>query len=229
MHISPDSMVFWTVGGFAINATVLFTWGIMALLAGTAIIISRRLVSNLCPSKWQSFFEVLTLSVRDQLDDIGISHPEEYTGFLGTLFSFLVIANVLSVIPGYITPTSSLSTTAALAIAVFFSVIIFGIKKQGWKNYFATYMQPAPILLPFNVIGEISRTIALAVRLFGNMMSGEMVVSILVALTPFFFPAVMGALGLLIGMIQAYIFTILASVYIAAATRVHTETGGQRG
>jgi F-type H+-transporting ATPase subunit a len=229
MHISPDSTIFWTIGWFNINATILFTWCIIVLLAGVAWSASRRLVSGFHASRWQSFLEVLTLAVRTQIEDIGVAHPETYISFIGTLFVFLVTANILSVIPGFITPTSSLSTTAALAIAVFFSVIFFGIKEQGWKNYFQTYLEPAPILLPFNVIGELSRTIALAVRLFGNMMSGEMIVSIFLALTPFFFPALMSALGLLIGMIQAYIFTVLATVYIAAATHVHRESGVQHG
>ena len=228
MHISPDATILWTIGGFAINATILWTWGIMALLGIVAGTISRRLATGLYASPWQSFLEEVTLAIRNQLEDIGMAHPERYVGFLGTLFVFLVTANLLSIIPWYSVPTSSLSTTAALAIAVFFAVIVFGVREHGWKNYLATYLEPAPILLPFNVIGEFSRTIALAVRLFGNMMSGEMVVSILVALTPFFFPAVMSALGLLIGMIQAYIFTVLAAVYIAAATQVHTE-GGQHG
>jgi F-type H+-transporting ATPase subunit a len=229
MHISPDSVVFWKIGWFNINATIVFTWCIIVLLAGAAWAISRHLVSGFHTSKWQSFLEVLTLAVRAQIEEIGVAHPDTYIGFLGTLFTFLVTANILSVIPGFTTPTSSLSTTAALASTVFFSVIFFGIREQGWKNYFRTYLEPAPILLPFNVIGELSRTIALAVRLFGNMMSGEMIVSILVVLTPFFFPAVMSALGLLIGMIQAYIFTVLAAVYIAAATHIHKESGVQHG
>ena len=223
MHISPDSTVFWTIGGFSINATIVFTWGIILFLSFVAMTVSRRLSSVLYPSRWQSFLEELTLLVRDQLEETGLAQPEKYLGFLGTVFVFLVTANIFSVVPGYSLPTSSLSTTAALAIVVFFSVIYFGVREQGWKKYLATYLEPAAILLPFNIIGEISRTIALAVRLFGNMMSGEMIVSILVSLTPFFFPAVMVALGLLIGMIQAYIFTVLAAVYIAAAIHVHNE------
>ena len=229
MHISPDSTVFCSIGGFHINATIAFTWALMLFLAFVAVTVSRRLASVLYPSRWQSFLEELTLLVRDQLEETGLTHPEKYIGFLGTLFVFLVTANIFSIVPGYSLPTSSLSTTTALAIAVFFSVIYFGIREQGWKKYLATYLEPAAILLPFNIIGEISRTIALAVRLFGNMMSGEMIVSILLALTPFFFPAVMVALGLLIGMIQAYIFTVLAAVYIAAAIHVHNEPGEQHG
>jgi len=112
-----------------------------------------------------------------------------------------------------------LSTTAALALSVFVAVPFFGIAEQGFGGYFKTYVQPTVVMLPFNLISELSRTLALAVRLFGNMMSGAMIVAILLTITPFIFPIVMTVLGLLTGMVQAYIFSILAAVYIAAATR----------
>ena len=152
MHISPDSTVFCSIGGFHINATIAFTWALMLFLAFVAVTVSRRLASVLYPSRWQSFLEELTLLVRDQLEETGLTHPEKYIGFLGTLFVFLVTANIFSIVPGYSLPTSSLSTTTALAIAVFFSVIYFGIREQGWKKYLATYLEPAAILLPFNII-----------------------------------------------------------------------------
>ena len=121
-------------------------------------------------------------------------------------------------------PTSSLTTTAALAIAVFFAVPIYGITKQGVVEYLKEYFRPTFIFFPFHVMGEISRTLALAVRLFGNLMSHEKVIAILLAVTPLFFPVVMQILGLLIGLIQAYIFAILTMVYIASATQSHEET-----
>jgi F-type H+-transporting ATPase subunit a len=124
------------------------------------------------------------------------------------------------VIPGFDPPTASLSTTTALALCVFVAVPFFGIEEQGLLDYLKSYMKPTPIMLPFNVISELSRTLALAVRLFGNMMSGAMIIAILLTITPFIFPIFMTVLGLLTGMVQAYIFSILASVYIAAATRV---------
>ena len=148
-------------------------------------------------------------------------HPKKYLGFLGTLFLFVAAASLCTVIPGYEPPTGSLSTTAALALCVMVAVPLFGISEQGVGNYLKSYVQPTFIMLPFNVISEISRTLALAVRLFGNMMSGAMIIGILLTITPFIFPIVMTALGLLTGMVQAYIFFILATVYIAAATRVH--------
>ena len=122
-------------------------------------------------------------------------------------------------VPGYEPPTASLSTTAALALCVLVAVPLFGISGQGLGAYLKSYVRPTPIMLPFNLISEVSRTLALAVRLFGNMMSGAMIIAILLSITPFVFPIVMTVLGLLTGMVQAYIFTILAAVYIAAATR----------
>jgi F-type H+-transporting ATPase subunit a len=135
------------------------------------------------------------------------------------LFLLLATAALCTIIPGYEPPTASLSTTAALALCVLVAVPLFGILDQGLGSYLSSYLQPTVIMLPFNIISEFSRTLALAVRLFGNMMSGSMIVAILLTLTPFFFPLVMTLLGLLTGMVQAYIFSILAAVYIAAATR----------
>ena len=146
--------------------------------------------------------------------------PQKYLGFLGTLFLFVAAASLCTVIPGYEPPTGSLSTTAALALCVFVAVPFFGIEEQGVGGYLKSYAKPTFIMLPFNIISELSRTLALAVRLFGNMMSGAMIIAILLTITPFIFPIVMTLLGLLTGMVQAYIFSILAAVYIAAATRV---------
>jgi F-type H+-transporting ATPase subunit a len=132
---------------------------------------------------------------------------------------------LLEVVPGYRAPTGSINTTAALALVVFFAVPIFGIAEQGLVGYLKQYAQPTPLMLPFTIIGELSRTLALAVRLFGNVMSGSLVVAVLVAIIPIFVPIVMEALGLLIGQVQAYIFAVLATVYIGAATRKDGETG----
>ena len=130
------------------------------------------------------------------------------------------MANLCTIIPGYEPPTGSLSTTVALALSVFVAVPFFGIEEQGLGSYLKSYMEPTVLMLPFNIISELSRTLALAVRLFGNMMSGVMIIGILLTITPFIFPVLMTALGLLTGMVQAYIFSILATVYIAAATRI---------
>ncbi len=145
------------------------------------------------------------------------------SGFLGTLFLFIAVANLCTIIPGYEPPTGSLSTTTALAISVFVAVLLFGIEDQGLAGYLKSYLKPTFIMLPFNIISELSRTLALAIRLFGNIMSGTMIVAILLTITPFIFPDFMNLLGLLTGMVQAYIFSILATVYIAAATRTREE------
>ena len=145
--------------------------------------------------------------------------PGRRRGLVRSLFLFVALASLCTVVPGYEPPTGSLSTTVALALCVFVAVPLFGIEERGLGGYLKSYVEPTVIMLPFNVISEISRTLALAVRLFGNMMSGAMIIGILLTITPFVFPIVMTALGLLTGMVQAYIFSILAAVYIAAATR----------
>lgn len=220
MRLSPDQMIFWQHGLFKLNATIVFTWGLMLLLVIGSMLITRRLSKGLKRSRWQNLLEIIVTTLQKQIEDVGLRHPEHYIGFLGTLFLFVASAALGTIIPGYEPPTGSLSTTAALALCVFVAVPLFGIEDQGLWAYLKSYMEPTVIMLPFNLISEISRTLALAVRLFGNMMSGAMIIGILLAITPLLFPIVMTLLGLLTGMVQAYIFFILAAVYIAAATRV---------
>jgi F-type H+-transporting ATPase subunit a len=220
MRLSPDQWIFWQHGFLKLNATVVFTWLLMlALVIGSALV-TRKLSTGLQRSGWQNLLEIVVTAIEKQIQDVGLTPPQKYIGFLGTLFLFVGAASLCTVIPGYETPTGSLSTTAALALCVFVAVPLFGIEEQGVGDYLKSYTKPTFIMLPFNIIGEMSRTLALAVRLFGNMMSGAMIVGILLTITPFIFPILMTALGLLTGMVQAYIFSILAAVYIAAATRV---------
>ena len=220
MHLSPDQIVFWQHGFFKLNATIVFTWALMLVLAGSSRLITRNLSIGLERSRWQNLLEIVVTGIRKQIEEVGLSQPEKYLGFLGTLFLFVALASLCTVIPGYQPPTASLSTTAALALCVFVAVTFFGIEEQGLGSYLRSYAKPTVIMLPFSIISELSRTLALAIRLFGNMMSGAMIVGILLTITPFIFPIVMTVLGLLTGMVQAYIFSILATVYIAAATRV---------
>jgi F-type H+-transporting ATPase subunit a len=219
MHLSPDQIIFWQLGFFKLNATIVFTWGLMLLLAVGSKLITRNLSTELQRSRWQNLLEIIVTAIEKQIEEVGLSEPRTYLGFLGTLFLFIAMASLCTVIPGYEPPIGSLSTTVALALCVFVAVPFFGILNQGLGAYLKSYVQPTVIMLPFNIISEISRTLALAVRLFGNMMSGAMIVGILLSITPFIFPIVMTMLGLLTGMVQAYIFSILAAVYIAAATR----------
>jgi F-type H+-transporting ATPase subunit a len=219
MRLSPDQMIFWQYGFFKLNATIVFTWGLMLVLAVGAKLITRKLSKDLTRSRWQNLLELVVTSIETQIEEVGLSQPEKYLSFLGTLFLFVAAASLCIVIPGYEPPTASLSTTVALALCVFVAVPLFGIEEQGVGGYLKSYVEPTFIMLPFNIISEISRTLALAVRLFGNMMSGAMIIGILLTITPFIFPIVMTTLGLLTGMVQAYIFSILAAVYIAAATQ----------
>jgi F-type H+-transporting ATPase subunit a len=212
-------MIFWQRGALKLNGTIAFTWGLMLVLALGSKLITRKLSTDQNRSRWQNFLEILVTGIEKQIEEVGLPHPEKYLGFLGTLFLFLATASLCTMIPGYEPPTGSLSTTVALALCVFVAVPLFGIADQGVRGYLKSYVEPTVIMLPFNIISEISRTLALAVRLFGNMMSGAMIIAILLTITPFVFPIVMTLLGLLTGMVQAYIFSILAAVYIAAATR----------
>ncbi len=221
MHLSPDQIVFWQHGFLKLNATIVFTWCLMLVLAGGSGLITRRLSTGLDRSHWQNLLEIIVTAIVKQIEEVGLKQPRKYLGFLGTLFLFVGAASLCTIIPGYEPPTASLSTTAALALCVFVAVPFFGIEEQGVRNYLKSYAKPTFIMLPFNIISELSRTLALAVRLFGNMMSGAMIIGILLTITPFVFPIIMTVLGLLTGTVQAYIFSILAAVYIAAATRVH--------
>ena len=219
MRLSPDQMILWQRGVLKLNGTIAFTWGLMLVLAVGSKLITRKLSTDQNRSRWQNFLEIIVTGIEKQIEEVGLPHPEKYLGFLGTLFLFLATASVCTILPGYDPPTGSLSTTVALALCVFVAVPLFGISDQGVGGYLKSYIKPTVIMLPFNIISELSRTLALAVRLFGNMMSGAMIIAILLTITPYVFPIVMTALGLLTGMVQAYIFSILAAVYIAAATR----------
>lgn len=228
MRLSPDELVFWQYGFIDLNATIVYTWGLMLVMVIGSKIITSKLSTDLKRSHWQNILEIIVTNILKQIEDVGLEQPRKYLGFLGTLFLFIAVANLCIIIPGYEPPTGSLSTTAALALCVFAAVPIFGIEEQGLGNYLRSYTEPTIIMLPFNIISEISRTMALAIRLFGNIMSGSMIVAILLTITPFIFPDLMIALGLLVGMVQAYIFSILATVYITAATRT-SKSGHKTG
>jgi F-type H+-transporting ATPase subunit a len=224
MKLSPDETIYWQHGPIVLNATIVWTWVIMIALVLTSMLITRKLKTDIHISRWQCMLEIIVTGIIKQIKEIGLQQPEKYIGFLGTLFLFIATSNLAILFPFYEPPTSSLSTTAALALSVFIAVPFFGILEVGLGGYFKSYLKPSFIMLPFNIISELSRTLALAVRLFGNIMSGGVIVSILLSITPFIFPIVMSLLGMLTGIVQAYIFSILATVYIAAAT---TESKNQ--
>ncbi|MEZ6044006.1 MAG: F0F1 ATP synthase subunit A [Planctomycetaceae bacterium] len=217
MTISPDEVI-WQWGPLVLNRTILFTWLVMGLLVLVSWIVTRRLTSSASMTRGQNLLEVLVTGLRNQIREVSQQEPGSYLPFIGTLFLFIVVSNILAMIPGYVAPTSSLSTTAALATCVFVAVPIYGIRNQGVRSYLKQYISPSPLMLPFNIIGELSRTLAMAVRLYGNMMSGTVIVAILIGFVPLFVPVLMQVFGLLTGVIQAYIFAVLAMVYIASAT-----------
>lgn len=222
VQLSPDDLIFWEWGFIKLNATIVFTWLMMGLLCALSTQVVGRIraaSAHQRASRLQSFLEVLVDGIRRQIQEISRQDPTPCVPFVGTLFLFIAAASLLGIVPGFQSPTASLSTTAALATCVLFAVPMFGIASQGPRGYLAQYFQPSVIMLPFNVIGEMSRTLALAVRLYGNMMSGAVIATVLLAFVPLFVPVAMQLLGLLTGVIQAYIFAVLAMVYIASATR----------
>ncbi|MCH9653699.1 MAG: F0F1 ATP synthase subunit A [Planctomycetes bacterium] len=224
MNYLPDEPL-WQWEFIILNRTILFTWLVMGFLVFGSWLITRRLTSSTKMSRGQNLLEVLVLGLQNQIREVSQQDPGSYLPFVGTLFIFIVVSNALSIVPGYQAPTSSLSTTAALAMCVFVAVPIYGIAQRGIASYLRQYISPSPLMLPFNIIGELSRTLALAVRLYGNMMSGSVIGAILLGFVPLFVPILMQAFGLLTGMIQAYIFSVLAMVYIASATQVNHGPG----
>tara|TARA_R110001592_G_scaffold363372_2_gene686231 strand:- start:108076 stop:108813 length:738 start_codon:yes stop_codon:yes gene_type:complete len=224
MQLTPDEVIVFTVGDIAVNATVVNTWIVMALLLGISLVATHNLRADEAPNRWRMALEVIVKTIQGQIEEVTQSSARHVMYFAGTLFLFIALSNLMLVIPGFSPPTSSLSTTAALAISVLVAVPLFGIASGGLVRYLKTYIQPSVIMLPFNIVGEFSRGISLAIRLYGNIMSGAVIAAILLGIAPFFFPVVMDMLGLLTGMIQAYIFAILATVYISTATVQSTRS-----
>jgi F-type H+-transporting ATPase subunit a len=224
MDITPDSHILFDLGFVKLNATLVFGWLVMGICVVGSWLITRRISPDVSISRGQNLLEVLVGAMRSQIREITQQDPDQYLPFVGTLFVYIAVSNVLAIVPFYEPPTGSLSTTGALALCVAVAVPYFGISKQGLRNYLMEYLRPSPLMLPFNIIGELSRTLALMVRLFGNIMSGSMIAMILLLVTPLFVPAVMQVLGLLTGLVQAYIFAVLAIVYIASATRAHSQS-----
>lgn len=223
MQLTPDEIVYWQLGQFQLSATLVYTWVIMALILALSVAVTRRLSPGPSLPRAQNALEVIVGFIRSQVRELAGDEGDRYVPFVGTLFVFIATSNLLGVVPGFHPPTASLSTTVALALAVFVAVPVFGIARQGLLEYLKQYLRPTPLMLPFTLIGELSRTVALAVRLFGNIMSGQLAVAILLSLVPFLFPVALQILGLITGLVQAYIFAVLAMVYIASATRVQHE------
>lgn len=224
LRLTPDEIVFWSHGPVVVNATIVFSWVVMIVLVVLSWLVTRRMDASTDISFGQNLLEVIVQAVRDQIREItGGQNPDQFVPFIGTLFIFIATSNLFTVVPWFEPPTGSLTTTGALALCSFVAVPVFGIQRIGIKRYLRSYIQPTPLMLPFNIISELSRTLALMIRLFGNIMSGSLIAAIIVGIIPLFFPIVMQLLGLLTGMVQAYIFAVLAMVYIASGTRAQQQ------
>jgi F-type H+-transporting ATPase subunit a len=223
VQINPDEIIYWKWGVFSLNETIVTTWIVMALLISLAWASTRQLSTDPPLSRRQALMETVVNYMKSEIAEIAQKAPERYLHFSGTLFLFISVSSLLAIIPGYRSPASSLSTTLALAICVFFAVPIYGIAEQGAADYFKRYIQPSVMMLPFNIIGDFSRTMAMALRLFGNMMSQNLLVAVLFSIVPLFLPAVMDLFGVLIGQVQAYIFAVLATVYIISGSSTNDK------
>jgi F-type H+-transporting ATPase subunit a len=210
-----SSVALFYLGPVPIIAGVVVTWTIMAVLVLGSILVTRRL--SLVPSKLQAAFELVVDTVDGQVRDTMRLEPAPYRAFIGTLFIFIFVANWSSLLPGVEPPTAHIETDAALALLVFGAVIWFGIRAGGVRGYLATFASPNPIMIPLNFIESLTRTFSLLVRLFGNVMSGVFVIGIVLSLAGLLVPIPLMALDLLTGAVQAYIFAILAMVFIAGA------------
>jgi F-type H+-transporting ATPase subunit a len=216
MILSPDQVIFWQYGLMTINATLVFTWVIMALMVIGSWWVTRHLSASAKLKDVQNILEFVVMTISEQIESATGQEASYFLPFIGTLFLFIFVCNIFTIIPFYLPPTGSLSTTSALASCVFIAIPLYGIKSKGWLGYLKNYIEPVPFMLPLNIISELARIAALAIRLFANLLSGGLIIAVLLALMPIFFPVIMQVLGLLTGVIQAYIFAILAMVYIAS-------------
>ena len=214
--ISPlTSTPLFHVGPAPITTAVVVTWTIMAVLTGGSVLLTRHL--SLDPSKPQAVCELMVDTIDSQIRDTMQLEPGPYRAFIGTLFVFIFVANWSSLVPGVQPPTAHLETDAALALLVFGAIIWFGVRAGGVRGYLATFATPSIVMVPLNVIESITRTFSLFVRLFGNVMSGVFVIGIVLSLAGLLVPIPLMALDLLIGAVQAYIFAVLAMVFISSA------------
>ena len=204
-----------SIGPVPISETVAVTWGLMAALALGCFLATRSL--SLSPSRTQTVLELVVGAIEDQIRATIRVAPSPYVPMIGTLFLFILVANWSSLIPGVEPPTAHIETDAALGLLVFMSIIYFGIRARGLRGYLATFAEPSIVMIPLNVVETFTRTFSLIVRLFGNIMSAVFVIGIILSLAGLLVPIPLMALELLTGAVQAYIFAVLATVFIGAA------------
>lgn len=219
-----ENEFYFTLGVVQISSSVMTTWGIMLVLVGVARFATRQL--SLFPTPFQSLVEGTVIMIEETVLAVAPEHGQKILPFIATLWIFLGVANLVSLIPELHSPTRDLSVTSALAVTVFLSVHWFGIKTQGLKSYLHHYLTPSPILLPFHIVSEFSRTLALAIRLFGNMMSLETAAMLVLLVAGFLAPIPILMLHIIEALVQAYIFGMLALIYLAGAmqSQEHNST-----
>ena len=216
MESSPlASTVLFHLGNIGITRPVVTTWAIIVILAIVSWMATRRLARE--AGHRHTLVEIFVVALLDHFSAIIGRDARPLLPLLGTLLIFLVVANLSGILPGVEAPTAKLETPAALALIVFFAVHYFGIRARGLLGYLAGFARPKLIMLPLNLLSEITRTFSLMVRLFGNVMSGEFIIGLVLALAGLFVPIPFMALEILLGLVQAYIFTVLATVFIGAA------------
>ena len=211
------------VGRVPVAGSVLTSFGITAVLGLASFLLTRRL--SLEPRRGQTALELIVSTIDDQIREVVQRDPSPYTPLVGTLFLYLVVANSIEVVPLLHSPTARLETTMALALVVFFSVYFYGIRANGLRGYMKHFVEPSPLLAPIHVLSELTRTFALMMRLLGNIMSHGLVLAIVVSLAGLLVPIPIMAFGLFVALVQAYIFAMLATVYVGGA--VETEHGRQ--
>ncbi len=220
-HTPLSTTLLFSIGPVPVTLTVATTWAIMLVLAAGSWLITRHLQP--WPGRTQAALEIAVATILRQIEDVTGAGGRTLLPLLASLFIFLVTANLSGVLPGAQAPTARLETPAALAFIVFMSVHVFGIRARGLAGYLASFAKPKLIMLPLNLLSEVTRTFSLMVRLFGNVMSGEFVIALVLALAGLFVPVPLMALEIMLGIVQAYIFTVLATVFIGAAIGAEGE------
>lgn len=219
-HITPETL--FSLGPVDISDSVAITWAGMAVAIGLGYIAGKRL--RLYPSKWQILLEAAATGVNSAIEEVMEREPWPFFPLIATLWYMIGAANLTGIVPGLISPTRDISTAAALAAVSFLSVHYFGVRYRGLWHYLKHYMEPVWILFPFHIISELSRTAALMLRLFGNILSGEMVAGVLLLVAGFLVPVPFALLEVVVAILQAYIFGMLTLIFIAAGVRaVETE------
>ncbi len=218
--ISFSHATVFEIFGQPVTTTVVTTWGLIVLVSAAAIVAGRNVHQQ--PTGWQAVLEWSLGGIGDLLDEMA-GNGQRYVPLVASIGAFVLVANLSSILPGVEAPTADLNTPVALAIVVFFSTHYFGIRQRGLWTYLASFARPVPLLLPINILTDLSRSLSLSIRLFGNMLSHQVIVAVLLIILPLVVPAILQVFGLAIGVLQAYIFTVLTAVYIGGAVRGEGE------